>query len=382
MANNNAPAADPNIDNIIESIGSTLTRTAGDSIKIEVPIGLPPQYVISALKTGDTSYPNMPFVIEDSMPMMELIPCTQSLKGGLEGYELTDDLENFKNYLFENYNVQLNVEPGGSIKLAFMAERPPSESFSNDFGESSLAKVANFASSGIGEMAFATGSETISGGLGKLRGKLAEYGGMGKDGADMLGEAMNATGKAREKLMTNIKEKTGKDASSVMNTLGQLAVGAKLDFPDIWKSSSWSSTYSITVRLYNPDPSSDEMTRKYIIGPLAVIMSFVVPKSVDGHTFKWPWLCKYTVRGLYNVMAGYMKSASVIKGGNDNQIAMNQRAGIVDLNIDFGVLYKTMISRASTTDGNLSQIPNLADWLDNLADKKAWLETGNNDAPL
>ena len=125
-------------------------------------------------------------------------------------------------------------------------------------------------------------------------------------------------------------------------------MGAKLDFPQIWKSSAWGTTYSIDVRLYNPDPSSLELTNQYIVGPLAILMAFVVPRSRDGHTYHWPYLCKYKVRGLYDVTSGYIKSISVVKGGNDNQIAYNQRAGIVDLSIELGVLYNTMISRANS----------------------------------
>jgi hypothetical protein len=103
----------------------------------------------------------------------------------------------------------------------------------------------------------------------------------------------------------------------------------------------------MTIRLYNPNPQSDIATDKYIIGPIAALMLLGTPISDDGATYNWPFLHKVRATGIYDLDPAYIGGITIIKGGDQQSIAYNQRLGMVDVRIDFGSLYNTMVASNS-----------------------------------
>jgi hypothetical protein len=100
----------------------------------------------------------------------------------------------------------------------------------------------------------------------------------------------------------------------------------------------------MTIRLYNPNPRSVADTKKYIVGPIVALMLLAVPITQDGSTFSWPFFHRIMSPGIYDLNPGFISNITVIKGGDQQQISQQQHLGIVDVRIDVGSLFSTMVS--------------------------------------
>jgi len=367
--------------------------------KIPRIIGLPP--LTSNFPGGDPAAEANAVI--DTMPMLEIKPCVRKTGFNADGqnlYRLYDawgnydayankmgeDIlknenikkiqdqsfdDNFSMFMYKNYNISLSNCSDRILKFCYLAESPISESFSNDYGSSFIENVTNgFRQETLGEFAQIAGmSDVSSGDIGKVSGKL-----FGKEIGDKVTSGINRLDNMGRNFMGKI---SGNDGlyNKIKSHVKSGAMGHGMDYPDIWKSSNFSPSYSFTIRLYNPLPGDQESTEKYIIGPLATIMSFVLPRTHDGHHYYYPWPCKFRVPGLIPWYPGYVKNVSIIKGGDHNQIAWNQRPAIVDVKIDFSILYNVMVSGSYS---NEYDTPNLKKWLDEFANKRNYQKSSED----
>jgi hypothetical protein len=135
----------------------------------------------------------------------------------------------------------------------------------------------------------------------------------------------------------------------------------------LWKNSAYTPSYTMTVRLYNPNPSSDEATEKYIVAPIAAIMLLGVPISEDSTTYSWPFIHSFHSPGIYKIDPAFISNITVIKGGDQQQIAFNQKLALVDVRIDIGSLFNSMmVAKAGNT-----RRPTVLSYVENLKQKKA-----------
>jgi hypothetical protein len=166
----------------------------------------------------------------------------------------------------------------------------------------------------------------------------------------------------------------GKGVSGLVGTMAagmnKLLAGSRIDFPMIWKSHSYSQTFTCTVRLYNPDPGNDKATRDYILAPLAGLMTLAMPRVTTEDagfiTYDYPFFHKIDCPGLFHIPSGAIQSMTVVKGGDQGLVGFNQRVAIVDVRIDFVNLFSSMIN---STDGSDSR-PTVKSYLNNLSGKK------------
>jgi hypothetical protein len=128
-----------------------------------------------------------------------------------------------------------------------------------------------------------------------------------------------------------------------MNLVSKMMAGHRIDFPQIWSNSGYSPSYSVTIRLYNPNPGSKQSTLKYIAGPLATILCLAVPRTLNGASYRWPFYHKIRVRGLYNLDPAVITNITVVKGGDQQQIGYTQMMGMCDIRIDFISLHRSML---------------------------------------
>jgi len=294
--------------------------------------GMPPDTLVSE---------NVKF---NSMPVLEIVPHLPKFQRGLSLFKLDKAWDGNNGYkaLLETYGYQLESTP---IRLAFLADNFPTDSFSNEYSDSFLNRVTDVASSAAAELAQITGSRSAGEGADKIIAALKEAGGM----AGALGSGVSA-GKAGVENVGNALANSIPSLKGGGAVLSSIMAGARVDFPQIWKNSGFQPSYSITCRLYNPAPGNAEATEKYIIGPIAAILCLNLPQTKDGHTYSWPFLHKIKCRGLFDLRAAFISNITIIKGGDQQQIAWNQRLGIVDIRIDFGGLYSSMLAGAD--DGN------------------------------
>jgi len=295
-------------------------------------------------------------VMLNSMPTAEITPCEPKFSKGLSLFTL-DPGKGLEKYQEILKSVGFSVT-GPSIKVAYLADSFPTDTFNNDYGETFLDKFAQVASSGLGDLAQIAGwtnaeqAKSQMDNIGQAIGGKAYTAGKGFVG-DKLKSVMGALSPSNQKM-----------AKSVGKTMESMLTGGRIDFPQVWKNSSFQPSYSMTIRLYNPDPSSDEATKRYIVGPIAALVSLGVPKvGEDASTYKWPLMCKIKSPGLYELPAAYINSIAVIKGGDQQSIAYNQNMAMCDVRIDFGSLYNSILAGANSSNFSADR-PTLGSYLE------------------
>lgn len=348
-----------------------------DKINPEYIIGLPP--FLTNTGTNIDAF-DQAFCV-NSMPVLEIQPALPSFgqekpsgdgasEQGLQLYHLVtgDSSESggrSPNGVFKEIfdkTVGDDVKPLGGDELplyvSYLNDVSISESFNVDYGESSFESFANIGSTKIAEIRAITGSKTASGGLGDMAKSFWEEGGAGGVIGAFLATTAQGGVKAGEELVRMIAG----------NSASYLVQGSKIDFPSIWKGSSYSPAYAVTVRLYNPNPHDWNSFCNTIIRPLSKLLALVVPiGDRNSNTYNFPLLCKINCPGIFDIGAGYIQSIDVIKGGEVNDIGHIQRLNMIDLRLSFGQIYNSLIhyDNDSAEDPNRER-PTLRKYVDNI----------------
>lgn len=319
--------------------------------KLPSIIGLPPWNLES--RTNE--------MILNSMPIAEITPSIPSFAGGLDLFRIYSAVKTYRKQLLR-YGFDLDGgDSATSLKVAFLADSFPTDTFSNEYGENFLQKFTDVVSEGAASIAQFMGARTATEGIDKIIGRLKGAGGM-------IGAIGGGLGTAKEGLSKafDVVAPKGSAAKGGASMINQLAAGARIDFPQVWKTSSFSPSYTMTIRLYNPNPRSDASTDQYIVGPIAALMLLGIPQSKDAGSYNWPYLHSIKATGIYTLDPAFIQSVTIVKGGDQQQISANQRLSMVDVRIDFGSLYSTMIASTSDSVGR----PTLKKYLNAIKGKR------------
>jgi hypothetical protein len=313
-------------------------------INLPKVIGLPP------VESGDDKTKTK---IQQSFPIMRVYPMEPDFGKALQIYRLKPSMAQFKSILNKyGYNLNSGFQ---YLELAFINEGSISESFSSDFGDSFVESMANAVSDkfldarqllGVGSVQDM--EKKITNGLNTLADKLP-----------VGGDLVKAAGEGATKIL-----QMG-ESNSLTRSLKNVLIGNKIDMPSIWKGSSASMDYGVTIRLYNPYPGNDEMFEKYIVGPLVALLLFVMPRSNDGVSYRWPFYCKIEAPGMFFLKYAAIKDMSITKGGDSAAFTYDQRPTLVDIKLTFSELHNV---RLVMEDGSASDsgIPTLKDYIDNI----------------
>lgn len=335
-----------------------IPKDTGPATEVPCPIGGPP----------DTMIPQSNVLMQNSNLQIEITPCDPefNLDGGIQLFICKPNMGDYKKVLSE-HGFQLSAEHGDCVTLNVQSESLPSDTFTNDYGESFLNQMLDVGGAAFGEIAQIFNAKTATEGMGKFgKGIQGGSGVMGSIG-NYLGGAMEEGAKKTDQW---IKDKKGE--KSILGTMAgaanELLAGSRVDFPNIWKNSSYSPTFSCTCRLYNPSPGDDDATKKYIIAPLAAILALGLPRMKDSDSFgyQWPFMCKVKCKGVFEIKAGAIQNITVVKGGDAQSIAYNQRLGIIDVRLDFINLHGVLVTTPATSV--IENRPTLKGYLDNLFD--------------
>lgn len=326
-------------------------------------------------KTGIFGLPPSTYVSDDlmiaSMPTVEITPCKPRFDSGLNLFTVEPDINHYNQILFSH---GFWVEH--PLKFAFLADSFPTDTFTNDYGDTFLQKFTDVASQGMSELAQMTGSRTATESLVKIGGQIKEA---GKAIGGTIGDVIGAGGGAAAGLGTGLqnviknlqaKESTlGRTLGGGVQLVNKLIAGHRVDFPMIWRNSGFSPSYTMTIRLYNPNPRSTKATDKYIIGPLVVLLALGLPISDNSQTYNFPFFHIMKVPGLWELNPAVITNITVIKGGDQQQIAYNQRLAMVDIRLDVASLYTSMLVEDQLTS-QFSNRPTLRKYLANLTEQK------------
>ena len=311
-------------------------------------IGLPPDSYVSHS------------LIRNSMPTLELTPCSISKESaGLNLFTLEDGWKVYEPML--NSYGYYNKRP---IKAAFLMEGLPTDSFTNEYGDSFFDSMTDIVSSKTAEVAQILGGRTVGGMIQSVATKLSQAGEYGA----MIGGAIDYGLDQARKLQDTISGLggPGQFLAKTINVLGSLGAGARLDFPMIWKSSGYSPSYSFTIRLYNPNPADIVMHKTFIVGPLAALLLMVLPiVQEDGYSYQWPFFHRIKCKGLFNLDPAFITGMTVIKGGEQGLIGYTQRPNLIDVRFEAGSLYRTIVAN----DENVlhsTQRPTLGNYLSDI----------------
>ena len=309
-------------------------------------IGLPPSSYVS-----DSA-------IKNSMPMAEIIPCEPEFSQGMTLFSVVPNLKSY-NDILKKHGFIIDHP----IKVAFLADSFPTDTFTNEYGETFLEAITETASKGFSELIQMTGAKTVGGATEEISKSLA---GLGKEQGGLIGKTLGTFAGVAKKGAGAMKKIEGKYGAA--GTISGLLAGRRVDFPQVWKGSAFSPSYTMTVRLYNPNPGNANSTKKYIEGPLAVLLCLALPRSEDGHTYGWPFFHKIKSKGLYELDPAVITNITVIKGGDQQQISYQQHLAIVDVRIDITSLFNSILIEES--DKKMTNRPTLRSYLKTLGEEK------------
>lgn len=308
-------------------------------------IGMPPDNV--DLRTN--------LIIEQSMPVASIMPSKPEISAGLTVFRLKPAWKEYSDMLKAHGvdSLQLNNK---RVRVAYIADSFPTDTFGNEYGESFIQKLTDVASHGLADLTQFFGAETGTEAIGKAVGALKGTGAIGEFAQTAWGEA--------QKFGASLKAQGGEAGGKIAEIADAALAGQRVDFPQVWRGSNFQPSYTMTIRLYNPNPASASSTKKYITDPLTALLLLGLPRSENSDTYNWPFFHRIVSPGIYNLSPAFISSITVIKGGDQQQIAYNQRMGIVDVRIDFGSLYSSMI--AETNPGKNAARPTLKGYIDAL----------------
>ncbi len=334
---------------------STIKYIAEPNIKKgNVPdlIGAPPRSLES-----DNIYIN-------SLPIAYITPCLPKFSEGISSFRLIPKWDVY-NKILESLGYTISSKP---LKVVFVADSFPSETFSNEYGQTFLSRITDVVSDTARDITQMTGHRLASESVRSILHGIEETGSLGKGISSVGLKAMDEISEFSENISKNENLSWGKGFVKLSD---KLLAGQKIDFPSVWKNSSYGVNYSLQVRLYNPSPGNQEMTEKFIIAPLAALLTLACPIiQGDGETYSYPFFIKVRTNGLFSLEAGAISSITVTKGGDQGLIAWNKRVGMIDVRIELQQLFSTMVIGKSGADR-----PVLGEYLETL-------KSGSNIEPI
>lgn len=197
-----------------------------------------------------------------------------------------------------------------------------SESASNDTGESSLAGTIQNVGDLVKEASF-------------LFGPLS--------GTQIKGMAASNY----EENIAKFADQYSNDSSGLIERLRShadtLIMGANLLFPEIWRDSSYSKSYNVTIKLHSPYGDIESVFLNILV-PFFHIMALCFPRQVPtsgAHGYVAPFLVRAYCRSLFNCNLGIVDSLSFTKAPN-NEWTVDGLPTELEINLSIKDLYTAL----------------------------------------
>ena len=130
--------------------------------------------------------------------------------------------------------------------------------------------------------------------------------------------------------------------------------GQKLALPKIWQSSSYSSSFSVSTKLFSPY-GSPKAIKKYIIRPLTLILLMGMPQTDDMVSYGKPFAVTVRSWGTSFLTLAGITNITLQRGGADSVFNIYKQPLVVNVNIEFSSLVDGVMAFGDTAGD--AQIP-------------------------
>lgn len=105
----------------------------------------------------------------------------------------------------------------------------------------------------------------------------------------------------------------GNVLSNILGKASTILAGGRLVFPEIWSDSSFSRSYSCSMKLVSP--SGDKLSVFLnILVPIYHLLAFTLPREATNQAYFSPFLVRAYYKGLFNVDMGIIPGLTITKG--------------------------------------------------------------------
>ena len=214
--------------------------------------------------------------------------------------------------------VSFMIEPSGS-----------SESYSNSVGESQIySSVINSGSAVGNEIAFLTNSS---------------QGAIDDAMINLASKSINAA----ESVLTSLTAGIGRFTAAVAGSMAKSYVGEHTIYPQIYQSSTSTTTKSITMHLVAS--SGDPYTYlTEICVPISFILGMVLPEMAKGSAsaYAFPPIVQCNIPGLWGTRLGMITQVDITKNPSGKDFSVHGYPLSVDINITVADLQHVMVATA------------------------------------
>jgi hypothetical protein len=233
------------------------------------------------------------------------------------------------------------------LSVAFQHTSPVSETYSNNYSQNSILAGINNAKSEV----FRDAASIFGGSQGSVGKAMSKMGISG----DAFTQQFDKLAKGKD-INTGATDKIKALGQFIGDTLKKPE--QNIDFPMMWRGSSYEASHNIMIRLSNPFPGVKKHYDNNIVAPLLALLQFVCPRSDDGRMWTAPFIMKFEIPGRVKIDAAYCSNLSVVKGGDVNDIGWNSKSNIVDINMTISPVHSVKLNSIISIKKN-SDAPSL-----------------------
>lgn len=271
---------------------------------------------------GNGRYYTFEFAYADYYKAVNSMCRQMALFMGIGDYRL--DGKPLSSYDWSKYvNKEMKGFVSGNEYVCFYidSEDQITESFSNSTGDSMLASGLNQLSEMGKEAAFLLGA------------------GAGIELDAMDTSQYEANYEKISKLVGNYTS-PGHIVERLKSGLTTIAAGGELIFPEIWKDSSYSKSYDLTIKLHAPDPSNLGIYFDIMV-PMLHLLGFVMPIQLGYNGFTSPFLTRAFYKGFFSCEMGIVTDLTINKGG-ESRWNINGLPTSVEISLSIKDLYQIL----------------------------------------
>ena len=230
--------------------------------------------------------------------------------------------------------------------IAFYADAGTTvdDSFSNSTAQSQLSSALNSLSDTGREMNFLIGNVGSEVGL-----KLDKL-----TGLEDLESNMENVRSAVDSILGS-----GSIMSNILNKAQTILAGGRMVFPEIWSDSTFSRSYSCSMKLVSPCGSKLSIFLNILV-PIYHLLAFCLPRQSIGQSYYSPFLIRAYYKGLFNIDMGIMTGLSITKGA-EGEWTPDGIPTVANVSFEIKDLYDGMFMSRATDSRDMNIMSNITE---------------------